>query len=103
MNPTDSPSFWQRAWNLGEALAAFVADGCHGVSADEYRARLTICQGCAHRSENLCQRCGCCIPLKALGRAMQCPIGSWPPLADPSKFPPESAVHNSMTPSRTGF
>src|SRR5258708_47825 len=77
MEPAQPPNLAERAWNLTCALATFVADGCQSVSAEEYAARLEICNTCPQRSENLCLMCGCYLPLKAQGRAMQCPLGKW--------------------------
>jgi hypothetical protein len=65
-------------WNLLASLAAFVADGCTTVSADEYTARLTICDTCDARRDMRCLHCGCNLAYKARGRAFVCPVGKWP-------------------------
>src|SRR5262245_23885988 len=79
MNPTIPPPLWQRAWNLTQAVAAYVSDGCQSVTPDEYRNRLTICQSCPERSDNMCLKCGCYLPIKATVRAAECPLARWPP------------------------
>ncbi len=72
------PSLARQAWNLAQSLADFVADGCHLVTADQYRQRLEICDTCDHRRDNRCLKCGCRLSLKARGRAFQCPAKKWP-------------------------
>lgn len=72
------PSLVRQAWNLAESLASFVADGCHLVTAEQYRQRLEICDACEARRDNRCMKCGCRLSLKARGRAFQCPAGKWP-------------------------
>ena len=74
----EMPPVSQQAWNLAKALAAFVADGLRTVEADEYRARLDVCDLCKRRRSNRCLECGCRVALKARGRAFHCPIGKWP-------------------------
>jgi hypothetical protein len=83
------PTALQKAWNLAQSLAAFVADGMHTVSTDEYRRRLAICNACAERDDTTCRVCGCHLPLKAQGRAFDCPLAKWstaepPPSIDTS-------------------
>jgi hypothetical protein len=65
-------------WNVARALAAFVADSGRTVTAEQYRARLEICDGCDRRRDNNCLACGCSLVLKARGRAMKCPLAKWP-------------------------
>ena len=72
------PSLARQAWNLAQSLADFVADGCHLVSAEQYRRRLEICDACRDRRDNRCLKCGCRLSLKARGRAFQCPLAKWP-------------------------
>jgi hypothetical protein len=73
------PSLLKRVWNLAKALADFVADGCQTVSAEEYAARLAVCDGCELRNGSWCShsKCGCLIAAKAKGRAWKCPTGKW--------------------------
>ena len=78
--PGQPPSLVRQAWNLARSLADFVADGCRTVTADEYRARLEICDACDHRRHNRCMKCGCRLSLKAQGRAFKCPEAKWPQL-----------------------
>ena len=82
--PQRMPSLARQAWNLAESLASFVADGCHLVTAEQYRQRLEICDVCEARRENRCMVCGCRLSLKSRGRAFQCPLNRWP------KVPAES-------------
>jgi len=75
---TRPPSLHRQAWNLTVSLAAFVADGCHTVTAEQYRRRLEICDACDQRRGNRCLKCGCRLSLKARGRAFRCPLDRWP-------------------------
>ena len=80
-NPSaNRPGMLRRAWNLVEAVAAFVADDCQTVSAEEYAARLAICDACDSRKGNVCEACGCILSIKARGQAMTCPLQRWPPI-----------------------
>jgi predicted RNA-binding Zn-ribbon protein involved in translation (DUF1610 family) len=72
------PSVPLMAWNLAKALAAFVADGCKTVTHEQYEERLKTCDGCEHRHNDRCSKCGCFLHLKARGRAFQCPANKWP-------------------------
>ena len=72
------PPLARQAWNLARSLADFVADGCKTVTPEQYQARLEICDGCDHRRNNRCMKCGCRLSLKAQGRAFKCPAGKWP-------------------------
>lgn len=74
---TAMPPLAKQAWNLATSLAAFVADGCHVVDAEEYSRRLSICDACELRNGTRCARCGCRLDLKAKGRAFHCPDGRW--------------------------
>ena len=76
--PERPPSLARQAWNLARSLADFVVDGCKTVTREQYQARLEICDGCDHRRNNRCMKCGCRLSLKAQGRAFQCPEGKWP-------------------------
>jgi hypothetical protein len=77
-HPTAPPKLVEQAWNLARALADFVADNCRTATAEEYRRRLEICDGCGYRRANRCLKCGCRLSLKARGRAFKCPLGKWP-------------------------
>ena len=72
------PRLLRQAWNVTQAMAAFVADGCRTLDEDAYRQRLEVCEGCGQRQGNQCVSCGCRLTLKARGRAFQCPLGKWP-------------------------
>jgi hypothetical protein len=73
----DAPGVGRRAWNVLRAAAAFVADGLRTVTAEEYHARLAICDTCPQRRDDTCAVCGCRLTLKARGRAWRCPLGKW--------------------------
>jgi hypothetical protein len=77
-----NPTFPQLVWNLASSVAAFIADGCHTVTREQYQMRLEICSPCEDRQEGACTRCGCNLALKAQGRAFGCPLGKWPDLVD---------------------
>jgi len=84
-----APTLFQKAWNLAESLAAFVADGCHTVPGEEYARRLGICDTCDKRQDGVCSACGCYLVFKAKGRAFTCPLNKWPaveekPMSDTS-------------------
>jgi hypothetical protein len=84
--PRPNPTMSQRIWNLAAAVAAFVSDGCHLVTNEQYRQRLAICDPCPERRDNICNACGCQLLLKAQARALVCPLGKWPVLtADASR------------------
>lgn len=78
-----SPGVISQAWSLTQAMTAFVADGCRTLSAEEYQARLTVCDGCDRRRGNRCMECGCRLSMKARGRAFHCPLNKWPSLSQP--------------------
>ncbi|MEZ6064052.1 MAG: hypothetical protein R3C19_27210, partial [Planctomycetaceae bacterium] len=72
------PRLWKQAWNVTQAVASFLADGCRTLDEDAYRRRLEICEDCEQRQGNRCMSCGCQLLVKARGRAFQCPLGKWP-------------------------
>jgi hypothetical protein len=80
------PTIHTQAWNLAKAVAAFVADGCKTLPAEEYQARLASCDTCVppdgYRVGNRCSKCGCRLSLKAQGRAFKCPAGRWSETTD---------------------
>jgi hypothetical protein len=80
--PLGFPPLHRQAWNLAQALADFLADGCQTVTAEQYRERLEICDACPARRGNRCLVCGCRLSLKARGRVFRCPQGHWPELVD---------------------
>lgn len=75
--PRPNPTFNQQVWNFASSVAAFVADGCHLVTKEQYQSRLEICSSCEDRRGGACSRCGCNLALKAQGRAFACPIAKW--------------------------
>ncbi|HWL09955.1 MAG TPA: hypothetical protein VNQ76_16235 [Planctomicrobium sp.] len=75
--PHRPPSLIQQGWNLTQALAAFTANGFKTVTAEEYAARLAICDTCEKRQGTRCMQCGCGLTLKARGRAFSCPLKKW--------------------------
>jgi len=72
------PPVHRQVWNLAQALADFVADGCKTLTEPAYRRRLEICDACDQRRGNRCLKCGCRLSLKARGRAFRCPLDRWP-------------------------
>lgn len=72
------PRMVRQAWNLAQAMSAFVADGFKTLSEDQYRVRLETCDACDRREGSRCTECGCYLRLKARGRAFDCPLGKWP-------------------------
>jgi hypothetical protein len=72
------PSLLKQAWSVGAAVAAFVADGLQTVDAEQYAARLRVCDECSERRGGRCLQCGCFLAVKAKGRAFTCPLGKWP-------------------------
>src|SRR5262249_19731188 len=95
---SDEPvSMVQKAWSLAASLAAFLADGCRTVSADQYRERLAICDTCSERQDNTCGKCGCFIPFKARGLAMECPLDKWPRPREPQTDEPTPQFQRPLT------
>jgi len=88
LSPQRPPSLARQAWNLARSLTDFVVDGCKTVTQKQYEARLEICDGCDHRRNNRCMKCGCRLSLKAQGRAFTCPEGKWPSVERPSQSAP---------------
>lgn len=76
------PSIWTKGWNAAVAVAQFLADGATTLTAEEYQARLDVCEICDQRRNNTCSACGCNLTIKARGRAFACPLGKWPALID---------------------
>jgi hypothetical protein len=68
----------QRAWNLAESLAAFIADGLQTVTKEQYQQRLEICDQCDRREGGMCLECGCLLAIKARIRVSHCPLEKWP-------------------------
>jgi hypothetical protein len=77
--PAEGPGLLQRAWNLAGSIAAFVADGFHTVTVEQFGLRLQICDACDERRDVICGACGCYISIKARLRAMHCPLKKWAP------------------------
>jgi hypothetical protein len=86
---TRPPALLHRVWNLARAVATHVAGGCHSVATEDYAARLSVCEACPERRENVCLRCGCYLTLKAHWRAMECPMNKWPPLTEAARDGPQ--------------
>lgn len=77
-NPPIPPPLSKQIWSLASALKDFIADGMQTVTAEQYEARLAVCDTCDQRGDNRCLNCGCLIPAKAKGRAWNCPLNRWP-------------------------
>tara|TARA_R110002012_G_scaffold278308_2_gene465883 strand:- start:2265 stop:2690 length:426 start_codon:yes stop_codon:yes gene_type:complete len=76
--PKKSPSLFQKALNLGEALANHVADGMEKVSKKQMATRLSVCQRCPFLAGSECTKCGCNLSVKASWRSSECPDKRWP-------------------------
>lgn len=74
--PVKRPPVRKMAWSLAKSIAAFVADP-RFVDQDEYKKRLSICDGCPSRIESRCGECGCYVAVKARGKVFECPLGKW--------------------------
>ena len=66
-----------KIWDFAKSIAAFMADGCKTVTAEQYQERLAVCDGCENRVKARCAICGCFVAVKAKGRAWECPEGRW--------------------------
>jgi hypothetical protein len=95
------PTVWVQAWNVAQALGAFVADGCRTLTAAEYAARLAVCDTCDRRHEDQCLECGCTLSLKARGRVFACPLNKWPPEVS-TEGPPEVSTEGPPEVSTEG-
>lgn len=77
------PSLFRQAWNVAQAILAFV-DNPGFVDAETYRRRLEVCEQClppeGYRINRKCSHCGCIIAVKAAGKAWACPAGKFPAL-----------------------
>ncbi len=43
------------------------------TDAAEYARRLSLCNACEHRAENLCSLCGCFVRARAAKKTQRCP------------------------------
>ena len=75
-----SHSLFQKALNLGEAVANHIVDGMEKVSKQQMATRLSICKGCPALDEakGTCTKCGCNLSIKAGWRSSTCPLDKWP-------------------------
>lgn len=84
------PTLLKKAANFTTALIRHTADGLERLPEDEYRVRLSICEGtesskpCAafNPEKAVCRdwKCGCSLHKKAHWRSEDCPRGYWPKL-----------------------
>jgi hypothetical protein len=79
----DGPSIAERAWNLTEALFAFVQQPGF-VDAQTHHTRRGLCDKCEKRDGNWCTVCGCYLPVKVTARAWECPEKKWLAIEKPS-------------------
>jgi hypothetical protein len=74
------PPIAARAINFFRAMGRMLASGGKTVSAEDYEARLTVCDVCEMRSGKWCTHkdCGCDLLFKAALATEDCPIKKWP-------------------------
>ena len=78
--PPEKPTIIEEVWDRSKSIISFVADGCHTVTPEQYKERMTICNSYCHRAGKRCGSCGCYIAIKGKGRVWVCKEGKWPPL-----------------------
>lgn len=71
------PGLFQSIWNAATAAKDFISDGLTLVPKEVYEHRLSVCEVCPSRVNTRCNECGCNLPIKAAGRAWDCPLGKW--------------------------
>ena len=61
---------------MAQVIAEYVAglDEAIRTAEADYRARLTICQGCDQLLNGTCRLCGCYVETRAAKKAQQCPM-----------------------------
>jgi hypothetical protein len=55
----------------------FLMPNTEYVTSLEARERLDICKSCPKLKANLCQECGCFMPLKTKLKHAECPLSKW--------------------------
>lgn len=55
----------------------FLMPNTEYATAIKAKERLDICKGCPKLKANVCQECGCFMPLKTKLKHAECPIGKW--------------------------
>ena len=48
------------------------------TTSDEAAYRMEICQNCEKFNQNMCDECGCYLPIKTSWKEQECPLGKWP-------------------------
>ncbi len=76
------PPLKRQAWNFAVAMAQFALDGFKTTTREEYRDRLTVCDGCDSRDGWRCSECGCVIAIKARVKIEKCDLSKWPILSE---------------------
>ena len=61
---------------MAASIAEYVAGLDEAVRASEadYRARLTICEGCEQLLSGTCRLCGCYVETRAAKKGLSCPM-----------------------------
>ncbi|MGE0607693.1 MAG: DUF6171 family protein [Pirellulales bacterium] len=74
---TAAPGLLKRASNFLGAIRDFIHKPGF-VTAEEYAARLDVCDTCKLNKDGKCQACGCTLTRKARAAAWHCPLEKWP-------------------------
>ena len=81
--PMTGPSLFQKAKNLGGAVARVADAAIHHqpirVTDQEKEARMTVCRGCEffNATKGTCLKCGCVTRFKTALATEHCPVGKW--------------------------
>ena len=61
---------------MAAAIAEYVAGLDEAVRTDEadYRARLSVCEGCEQLLSGTCRLCGCYVETRAAKKGLSCPM-----------------------------
>ncbi len=80
----------KKAITFATACIRHVSEGGFDVSDEVYKERLSICETCSERQDEICIQCGCHLPLKARWATQECPLKKWPELDLTSLLPAKS-------------
>tara|TARA_R100000808_G_C2120957_1_gene132275 strand:- start:592 stop:894 length:303 start_codon:yes stop_codon:yes gene_type:complete len=80
----DKLSLMDRAKSFIKTTGEYVASGVKNLSDEDYKKRMKICESCAHliKDKNVCNKCGCYLPIKGRWEISKCPIGKWEKLKE---------------------